>query len=108
MNTVPKSLDTTPSLRELAKEAERMARQAHRRTLIVTLSIGAAAILTMSVWMLALIFSVEKGREQARNRSNDPSSSGRPNKRVTCEWEPLGRISEEIVGYDREHSGQLG
>jgi tetratricopeptide (TPR) repeat protein len=66
MNTVPESLDATPSLRELAKDAERMERRAHRRTLIVTLSIGAAAMLAMSVWTSALILSENKGREQTR------------------------------------------
>ena len=66
MNTVPESLDTTPSLDELAKDAERMERRAHRRTLIVTLSMAGAAILIMSVWMRALTFYVDKGREQAR------------------------------------------
>jgi len=66
MNTTPEPSDTAPSLDELANDAERVERRARRRTLIVTLSIGCAAIVAMSVWMLALTLSVDKGREQAR------------------------------------------
>ena len=65
MNTQPDSLEETPSLTELATAAKRADSRAHRRTLVVTISIACAAMVAMLIWSLALKDAADKARVQA-------------------------------------------
>jgi tetratricopeptide (TPR) repeat protein len=67
MNTHPNSLETTArSLDDLAIVARKAESRAHRRTLVVTMSIAFAAIVAMSFWLVAVRGAAEKARAQAQ------------------------------------------